>query len=97
MNEARNIQEPTKKAWSIGVVVARLLCLTIGHKPAEITDSGYEFCDRCSAHSYYDYPNYYKHSGYLIRPFYWIKWRTVKIVKDLNYWNYKRKGGELPF
>jgi hypothetical protein len=25
MNEEKNIQEPTKKAWSIGVVVARFL------------------------------------------------------------------------
>lgn len=24
MNEAKNIQEPTKKAWSIGVVVQRI-------------------------------------------------------------------------
>ena len=27
MKEAKNIQEPTKKAWSIGVVVARFLML----------------------------------------------------------------------
>ena len=27
MNKAKNIQEPTKKAWSIGVVVARFLML----------------------------------------------------------------------
>lgn len=29
-------------------------CFIIGHKPKSYTDSGYEMCDRCECHEFYD-------------------------------------------
>ena len=31
-----------------------ILCRLFGHKVGEINDSGFDICERCNSHSYYD-------------------------------------------
>ena len=87
----------TEQPCTLHGVMARFICLVWGHKIADQTDSGYEYCERCKAHSYYDYPHFYNRSAYLRQPFWFIKRSVRRLIEDIKFWNYKRKGGKLPF
>lgn len=77
--------------------MARFICFAWGHKIAEETESGYEYCERCNAHSYYDYPHFYSRSAYLRQPFWFVKKKLHRLIEDVKFCIYKLKGGKLPF
>lgn len=58
-----------------------MICYLFGHKEGDLNDSGYPVCERCNSHSYYD--NWNK-SGYLIKPFTYIRWRWYLFVSRYN-------------
>jgi hypothetical protein len=74
----------------------RLICTLIGHKEGEYTDSGYEFCERCGEHQYYDSHSYYK-QAYLFTPFFYIKYHTLKILEKITKKLVRNKTDDLPF
>lgn len=71
-----------------------LLCKLLGHKPHEFTDGGYQYCERCNAQEYWDdgeITNKWNEAGILIRPYWWVKKRYLKIKDCL------KKDNEYPF
>ena len=78
-------------------VMARFLCLCVGHKISDTTDSGYNYCTRCAAHEYWDTKEYnsnkWSNAGYLLKPIYWVRWQYNLMVSNLKI----RFRNEMPF
>lgn len=78
-------------------VMARLLCLCVGHRLSDTTDSGYNYCTRCGAHEYWDTKEYnsnkWNNAGYLRKPFYWVWWQYLLMVSNLK----AKFRNEMPF
>jgi hypothetical protein len=77
-------------------VIARFICLCVGHKNSDFTDSGYQVCKRCGAHEYWDCDMYNRkwiRAGYVVRPFLWIRWKCRKLLYS---WKYRNEN-ILPF
>lgn len=41
-------------------LLCNVICWWVGHKVGKINDSGYDVCERCEKHEYYDYKTWYK-------------------------------------
>lgn len=59
-----------------------IICLLIGHKESKITDGGYNHCERCKLHEYWD-KNYNK-CGYLLLIFYFIRLKIYLLRSNYN-------------
>lgn len=73
----------------------KIKCFLFGHKPAPYTDSGYEICERCKMHSFYDNPHccdgakwpYYYSDAVLLRPYLRIRFMIVSAIAQYSYKN----------
>lgn len=72
-----------------------LKCKLFGHKPDDITDSGYPICKRCGSHSYYDE---WHNEGVILRPIWFIQWQITRIKWRVRFWiSHRFYNDDLPF
>lgn len=83
----------------------KITCKLLGHKLSDTTDSGFHFCERCNAHSYYDDPvtgfsdvDNWNGDGVLFWPFRWARYHLTQLGRKASFW-YRRtiQKDDLPF
>lgn len=57
-----------------------ILCLIFGHKEIDCGDGAK--CERCERNTYFDM-NSFCRSGYLLAPFYWVKWSVYYPLRSI--------------
>ncbi len=82
--------------------LARLKCFFFWHKIPDWTDSGYEFCERCHLHSYWNadfYDGKWNNAGWLVKPIWWLqrKFYDTKYWLKHKYEFWKNDDDGLPF
>lgn len=59
----------------------KIFCYLFGHDHWD--DSGYHYCKRCSAHSYYDGAEHYFNDAVLLRPLWFLRRKIYQFKCDV--------------